>query len=235
LAALLVGVAAATVGIPPLIARPRHAAPAAAVPAPASPEVTSAGASTPAATTSPPATTRPPSATASPGARPCAAPPPAGSAVDAGTGQPSCGVYTTVAGQGWQVAGNGAQLRPGDRVPGTQQLALRVEPQQPTAAVSMLAAAPVGISGSGHLTVKVYGGPTRGTVLRLSVSASTAVDGRRPVVLTAPADQWTTFTAAFADLLPGTPATVRRIDLVLAYDLMPNTRRFFIDGIVLTP
>jgi hypothetical protein len=175
--------------------------------------------------------------TPSAGPRPCAAPAPAAAAatVDAGTGQPSCGVYTTVAGPGWQVAASGAELLPGERVPGTQQLALRVQPRQPTAAVSMLAAAPIAVPGSGHLTVKVYGGRVRGTVLRLSVSASTAVDTRRPVVLTAPADRWTTFTATFAQLLPDAAGAVRRIDLVLAADLMPNTSRFFLDGILLAP
>src|SRR5438034_5229741 len=73
-------VAAATVGIPPLIAAPRHAARPAA--APSEPPTT--------ATASPPPAV---SGAAAAAPRPCAAVPPPGSAVV--TGEPSCGVYAT--------------------------------------------------------------------------------------------------------------------------------------------
>jgi hypothetical protein len=141
--------------------------------------------------------------------------------VDAG--RPSCRAYHATLGKGWQITGLDTTWVTGDRVPGTQRLALRVEPRQHTASVTLVPAAPVlpGVT----LTASVYGGRTRGTSLRVSAGAGTSV------VLTAGPDRWTSFTVDLAALLPG-PA-LRRLDFALAYDLTPNTGRFFLDDIAL--
>jgi hypothetical protein len=125
-----------------------------------------------------------------------------------------------------------AEVLPGDRVPGSQRVALRVEPRQRNASVALVAVAP--LVAPRRLLASVYGGRARGTSLRVSASGSTDPDTSRSVVLTAPPDRWTAFAVDLAPLLPAGRSVVRRIDFGLAYDLTPNTGRFFLDGVELT-
>jgi hypothetical protein len=138
-------------------------------------------------------------------------------------------------GTGWQVDGAGTKVLPGEKVPGTEQIAIRVETQQPTASVTLQATMPVGVPDNGRLQLRVYGARVYGTILRLSMSASGSADTSRTVVLTAPADTWTSFTVRVADLSPGGHPSVRRIDLAVATDQLPRAYRFFLDDIALIP
>jgi hypothetical protein len=146
--------------------------------------------------------------------------------------RPWCTAYQGTLGSGWQVAGVDAKVLPGDRVPGSSQLALRVEPQQRAASVSLVAAVPVVVPG--RLVASVYGGRVLGTSLRVSASGSPGAEPSRSILLTAPPDRWTAFTIDLAGLLPAGPPVVQRLDFALAYDATPNLSRFFLDDIALT-
>jgi hypothetical protein len=146
--------------------------------------------------------------------------------------RPACRAYQATLGSGWRIASIEAEVLPADPVPGSQQIALRVEPQQRTASVALVAVVP--LVAPRRLVASVYGGRVRGTSLRVSASSSPDADASRSVVLTAPPDRWTAFTVDLAPLLPADRPVVRRIDFRLAYDLTPNTSRFFLDGIELT-
>jgi hypothetical protein len=145
--------------------------------------------------------------------------------------RPSCRAYQGTLGAGWQVAAVDATALPGERVPGSDRIALRVEPQQRSASVALVAAVPV--AAPGRLLASVYGGRVRGTSLRVSASGSAQADPSRSVVLTAQPDRWTTFNVDLTALLPAGRPAIRRIDFGLAYDATPNTGRFFLDDIEL--
>ncbi len=67
----------------------------------------------------------------------------------------------------------------------------------------------------------------------MSVSASPDRAASRTVVLSAPADRWTRFNVAISQLVPAGAPAIRRLDFALAYDLTPNTSRFFLDEVAL--
>ncbi len=181
------------------------------------------------------------SASGSPGSADQAAPPDSSqapvacagrsAATEAGSGPPWCRAYQATPGSGWRVVAADADALPGDRVPGGDRIALRVEPRQPAASVALVAAVPV--AAPGRLLASVYGGRVRGTSVRLSASGTARADASRGVVLTAGPDRWTTFTVDLHALLPAGRPAVQRLDFGLAFDVTPNTGRFFLDDIEL--
>lgn len=207
---LAVAIGLVTVGVPPLLLPRDHTPAPATLPTAAPPTAQSPGAASPTASPSV-------SPTASPGAPPCGT---------GGSARPACTVYGAAVGTGWTVQSVGVKVVTNGVVPGTDQVALRVEPKEKTAAVAFVAAGPVAAT---RLTVRVYGGRVHGTVLRVTVSATTQPSGAPPVVLTAPVDVWTPFELDLRELAPGRP--VRRIDLVVATDMLPNAYRFFVDDL----
>jgi hypothetical protein len=215
LALLLVGIAAATVAVPPLITPDRQARPAPPVPsAPLAPS---------------PITALAPAVTASkkPGPRPCVPTRSAeGGTVEVGT-RPACTVYAGSVGNGWRIVADGLKVLPGEVVPDTKETAMRVErsrPALPHTTMALVAATPVGVQAGTRLRLRVWGGRDFGTVLRLATSP-----GGTAVTLTAPADTWTAFSVKLADL-SGKP-TLGRVDLTVAADQVPNVNRFFLDDI----
>lgn len=217
---LAVGIGLVTVGVPPLLLpRDRKAAPPAAM-----------------ATTAPNATSTAPSASASgtSTSTSISASSTASSATAAqacGTGgstRPACTVYGAALGTGWAVESAGVKVVPAGVVPGTDQVAFRVEPKEKTASVALVAATPVAAR---HLRFRVYGGRVHGTVLRVS-AAGGGGPGRAPVVLSAPVDVWTVFEVELAEFIPG--GALRRLDFVIATDMVPNAYRFFLDDIQLS-
>ena len=214
LGALLVGIAVATVAVPPLITPGRKQA-----------------AAPPVVTSTAPIAKLVPAVTAS-AAPASAAPTPtrAGCAVQVTT-TPACAVYTGSLGNGWSVRGDGMKVLPGETVPGTEERAMRVErsrPAIPATALTLTARSTLGISPGDHLKLRVWGGREFGTVLKLSV----APGGTGSLTLTAPADKWTSFTIKLADLTRG--RTLSRIDFAVAADQVPNVNRFFLADIALT-
>lgn len=234
---IVVAVAVVTIAVPPLIA-PHDPDPVAGGP------VTST--STPPADTGPatgrpsvPPPSAPPPSVPPPSAPPPSAPPgsrapgatvPACAPATEASSRPSCGVYTTSLGTGWTIEGTGVRFLPAGVVPGTGQVAIRVEPQPDSRlnAVALVADSPV--RAPPLLRLRVFGGRVHGSVLRLSASPSAQPDRARSVTLTAPVDRWSTFTVRLAELLPaGSP--VRRIDLTVASELVPDAYRFFVDDV----
>lgn len=230
LGALLVGIAVATVAVPPLITpekKGRTAAPAA--PAPIAQLAPAGTASQPATLPATPAASTPISAPASaPGPKPCA-PAATGGIVEVST-RPACGIYTGSLGNGWSVTGNGMKVLPGATVPETKEPALRVErarPAIPASALTITAKQPVGVAAGDRLTLRVWGGREYGTVLKLSAGPA----GTGSVTITAPADKWTSYTVKLAELTQGN--NLSRIDVTVAADQVPNVNRFFLDDIAL--
>jgi hypothetical protein len=217
---LAVAIGLVTVGVPPLLL-PRGQEPPAAAPPTAGSSAAGSSAAGSSAAGSPVAvpSVAPTGAASSPGAPPCGT---------GGSGRPSCTVYGAAVGTGWTVQSTGVKVVTNGVVPGTDQVALRVEPKEKTAAVALVAAGPVTAT---RLTFRVYGGRVHGTVLRVTVSATAAPAGTPPVVLTAPVDVWTPFEIDLREVAPGLP--VRRIDLVVATDMLPNAYRFFVDDLQL--
>lgn len=219
LALLLVGIAAATVAVPPLITPDHQARLAPPAPAPAS--------SAPPAPS--PITSLAPAVTASKkaGPRSCAPTPSGeGGTVEVGT-RPACTVYAGSVGNGWRIVADGLKVLPGEIVPDTRETAMRVErsrPALPHTTMALVAATPVGVGAGTRLRLRVWGGREFGTVLRLATSP-----GDTAVTLTAPADTWTAFSVKLADL-SGKP-TLGRVDLTVAADQVPNVNRFFLDDI----
>lgn len=212
------GIGLVTAGVPPLLL-PRHHPPAAV--------------SSPAASSLPPGSAAGTAGSASPAGRAAAAGSAAAAGGACGTGgstRPACTVYGAAVGTGWTVQSAGVKVVPAGVVPGTDQVALRVEPKDKAASVALVAAVPVTAR---HLKFRVYGGRIHGTVLRVSASsgAGAAGAGRAPVVLTAPVDGWTSFEVELAEFIPD--GTLRRIDFVIATDMVPNAYRFFLDDIQL--
>jgi hypothetical protein len=212
---LVAAVGVVTVAVPPLIA-PDEGGSGSTATAPTTPATGSATATTPA-----PTSTSLPTLTSSPGeaTRPQCAPVNP-SAVAAGL--PSCTVYSTALGNGWAIESTGVKVVPAGVVPGTDQVAIRVEPEEKVASVSLVAAVPVTLPAGARLRFRVYGGRVHGTVLRVSVQPGAG----KPVVLTAPVDVWSSFAVEV-----GTQRTVQRIDLVIATDMVPNAYRFFVDDV----
>ena len=210
LGALLVGIAVATVAVPPLITPGKKPAapPVASEPAPIAKLV--------------------PAVTASPTAAPATT---KSCAVEVTT-TPACAIYTGSLGNGWSVKGDGLKVLPGETVPDTKERAMRVErsrPAIPATALTLTARSAVGVGPGDRLKLRVWGGREFGTVLKLSV----APGGTGSLTLTAPADKWTSFTIKLADLTRG--HTLSRIELAVAADQVPNVNRFFLDDIALTP
>jgi hypothetical protein len=217
LGVLLVGIAVATVVVPPLITPSRR------LPATAS-------VATPSPVLVPPAigpatvTTAPSAPSGASGPAPCA------SREGSVTATPSCTLYATALGNGWSVAGDGLKVLPGEVVPGTKQVAMRVERSRPAVPATTLvftARTPVGIDAAGRLRLRVWGGRQYGTVLQVSRGP----DGTGSITLTAAADKWTTYTIRLGDL--GRGRSVTRIELAVAADQVPNVNRFFLDDVAL--
>jgi hypothetical protein len=219
LGALLAGIAAATVAVPPLITPDKKAA-----------QVPPVASAVPPAALVPAGTASPshPAAPSATGPAPCA-PAANGGTVEV-TGRPACAIFTGGLGNGWTVTGDGMKVLPGEIVPGTRQTAMRVErsrPAIPATAVALTAEAAVGVAPGERLKLRVWGGRQFGTVLRLSV----APGGTGSVTLTAPADKWTTYSVRLSELTHA-PA-LARIELAVAADQVPNVNRFFLDDIAI--
>jgi len=217
LGVLLVGIAVATVVIPPLITPDRK--PAVAPPASLAPPA----ALVPAVT----ASVRP-SRSPSSGPQGCVPAKP-GRTVEV-TGRPSCAVYTASLGNGWTITGDGMKVLPAEVVPNTKETAIRVErtrPAIPATSVALACKTAIGITPGGRLTLRIWGGREYGTVVKLSVAPARTGS----VMLAAPADRWTTFTVKLSELTGG--PTLTRIDLAVAADQLPNVNRFFLDDITI--
>ncbi|MDQ0369847.1 hypothetical protein [Catenuloplanes indicus] len=151
--------------------------------------------------------------------------------MDAGASpRPACAVYTTALGSGWSAEGVGVKVVPAGLVPGTEIVALRVEPKEKTASVSLVASEPFTVADGTVLKLRIYGGRLHGTVARLALSPTTEFATDRPATLNAPVDEWVPFTVPVADLLPG-GGPIRRIDVEIATEAVPNAYRFFIDDV----
>ena len=215
LTVLLLGIAAATVAVPPLVAPGSTASEPAAPPPPVLTPATPAPSSRPAVSSRPaPATVTAPA--------PCAP-----DSTDVGL-QPSCTIYDGSVGNGWSITSAGLKVLPGELVPDTRERAMRVErsrPARPETEMALIAAKPVGITGRTRLALRIWGGRDHGTVLRVGV-------GGTAVTIVAPADRWTSRTVRLADLTPA--ATLTRIDLRVAADQVPNVGRFFLDDVTLS-
>ncbi|MDP9796295.1 hypothetical protein J2S43_004807 [Catenuloplanes nepalensis] len=223
-AALAVAVGVIAVGVPPLIAPPDE---------PSAPVAASQPAATPGPSPSPspspgPAST--PSLSPNPSASPSATPGPARCVAGGASPRPACAVYTTALGSGWAAEGVGVKVVPAGLVPGTEIVALRVEPKEKTASVSLIASEPFTVADGTVLKLRIYGGRLHGTVARLALSPTTEFATDRPATLNAPVDEWVPFTVPVADLLPG-GGPIRRIDLEIATEAVPNAYRFFIDDV----
>ncbi|WP_033341814.1 hypothetical protein [Catenuloplanes japonicus] len=223
-AALAVAVGVVTIAVPPLIApSDEPTQPVAAAQSPAgSPSADPTPSPSPAAAQSPSAS---PSASPSPG--------PAACVTGGASPRPACAVYTTALGSGWTAEGVGVKVVPAGLVPGTDIVALRVEPKEKTASVSLIASEPFTVPDGARLTLRIYGGRLHGTVARLALSPTTEFSHDRPATLNAPVDEWVSFTVPVADLLPG-GGPIRRIDLEIATEAVPNAYRFFIDDVAFT-
>lgn len=229
-AALAVAVGVIAVGVPPLIAPPEESAlPVAASAAPSAPGPTASPAPIASPSSTPVAS---PSRSASPSPSLSASPAPGPArCVDAGASpRPACAVYTTALGSGWSAEGVGVKVVPAGLVPGTEIVALRVEPKEKTASVSLIASEPFTVADGTLLKLRIYGGRLHGTVARLTLSPTTEFATARPATLNAPVDEWVPFTVPVADLLPG-GGPIRRIDVEIATEAVPNAYRFFIDDV----
>ena len=215
----MAAIGAATVAVPPLIA-PRGGS--AELPQPATALGTESG-PTPDVTFIPSGPAIQPADATPAVARPAPCSP---TAAILAAGVPACAVYRTTLGNGWQIDGAGVKVVAGATVPGSERAAMRVEPEQDVASVSLVASRPFTVPSGGHLSLRVYGGRVHGTVLRVSTSPTKTADRSDPVVVTAPADQWSTFVVQLAGGRP-----VQRIDLVIATDLVPHAYRFFVDDV----
>ncbi|MFI5838960.1 hypothetical protein ACIA8K_04490 [Catenuloplanes sp. NPDC051500] len=227
-AALAVAVGVVTVAVPPLIAPPDEPALPAAASQPPS-VVTSQPASPGPVLSSSPS----PSPSASAPASPSTSSGPAGCVAAGSSPRPACAAYTTALGSGWTAEGVGVKVVPAGLVPGTEIVALRVEPKEKTASVSLIASEPFTVADGTVLKLRIYGGRLHGTVARLALSPTTAFSHDRPATLNAPVDEWVSFTVPVADLLP-TGGPIRRIDLEIATEAVPNAYRFFIDDVAFT-
>ena len=236
-AALAVAVGVVAVGVPPLIAPPDEPALPAAASVP--PPATASRDAGPVPSPSPVPSSLPPSPSPSAGpstapSTSTGAPPGPARCVTAGASpRPACAVYTTALGSGWSAEGMGVKVVPAGLVPGTDVVALRVEPKEKTASVSLVASEPFTVADGAQLKLRIYGGRLHGTVARLTLSGTAGPARERPATLNAPVDEWVPFTVPVADLLPG-GGPIRRIDVEIATEAVPNAYRFFIDDVEFT-
>ncbi|GAA1019820.1 hypothetical protein Aple_061300 [Acrocarpospora pleiomorpha] len=162
----------------------------------------------------------------------CAAP--RGSAVLEITPVPACSIYASALGTGWQASGSGTNVTPGRPVPDSDQIAIRIQKRTKTreqpATVTLLAASPVAMGAGTRLRLRVYGGRQYGTILRLSASPSAGRAGAKTVTLQAPPERWAAFVVHVGALSPG---RLRRIDLAIATDQLPQAYEFYLDDITL--
>jgi hypothetical protein len=224
LAVLLVGVAAATVAVPPLIT-PHHRSPSAAPAASAAPVVGLVPAVTVSASPSPSPAPLPALASCAP-------------ATGALTGRPSCAIYARGLGNGWTATGDGLKVLPGSTVPDTKEPAMRVErsrPSVPATVLTITARTAVELAPGAKLTFRIWGGREFGTVALVSAGASSAgassavsAAGVSPVRINAPADRWTSWT------IPLGGGRLQRITLAVEADQVPNVNRFFLDDIAIS-
>ncbi|MFF3437142.1 hypothetical protein [Streptosporangium sp. NPDC002721] len=157
----------------------------------------------------------------------------AGRTVEITSTGPSCAVYTDVLDTGWQALGTGTNVTPGQRPPDGEQTAMRVQKRvkkrEDPATVTLLAASPFTVGGNTTLRLRIFGGREFGTILRVSASPSAGRAGTRTMVLRAPPLRWSSFTLRVGALTPG---RLRRVDLAIATDQMPQAYEFFVDDIV---
>ncbi len=165
----------------------------------------------------------------------CAAPAGSGSGgtVEITSARPSCAVYTTVLSTGWQALGTGTNVTPGQRLPDGEQTAMRVQKRvkkrEDPATVTLLASSPFTVGRNTTLRLRIFGGREFGTILRVSASPSADRAGTRTMVLEAPPLRWSSFTLRVGAL---SPERLRRVDLAIATDQMPQAYEFFVDDIV---
>ncbi len=159
---------------------------------------------------------------------------PQGSGLVAVTPVPACSIYASALGTGWQASGSGTNVDPGRPVPDGEETAIRIQRRVKTrdqpATVTLLAGAPVRIGANTRLRLRVYGGRQYGTILRLSASPSAGRAGATTVTLQAPPEQWTSFVVHVGTLSPG---RLRRIDLAIASEQLPQAYEFYLDDIAL--
>ncbi|MEU8386346.1 hypothetical protein [Streptosporangium sp. NPDC048865] len=157
----------------------------------------------------------------------------AGRTVEITSTGPSCAVYTTVLSTGWQALGTGTNVTPGQRLPDSEQTAMRVQKRvkkrEDPATVTLLAASPFTVGRNTTLRLRIFGGREFGTILRVSASPSAGRAGTRTMVLQAPPLRWSSFTLRVGALSPG---RLRRVDMAIATDQMPQAYEFFVDDIV---
>ncbi|NAS21241.1 hypothetical protein GT755_06015 [Herbidospora sp. NEAU-GS84] len=147
---------------------------------------------------------------------------------------PACSIYASALGTGWQASGSGTNVDPGRPVPDGEEAAIRIQRRVKTrdqpATVTLLAGSPVLIGANTRLRLRVYGGRQYGTILRLSASPSAGRAGATTVTLHAPPERWTSFVVHVGTLSPG---RLRRIDLAIASEQLPQAYEFYLDDIAL--
>jgi hypothetical protein len=150
------------------------------------------------------------------------------------TAVPACLIYASALGTGWQTSGSGTNVTPGRLVPDSDQIAIRIQRRvkdrdQPST-VTLLANSPVMISSASRLRLRVFGGRQYGTILRLSASPLAGRAGAKTVTLEVPPERWAAFVVHVGTLSPG---RLRRIDLAIAAEQMPQAYEFYVDDLTL--
>lgn len=157
-----------------------------------------------------------------------------GSGVVEVTPVPACTIYASALGTGWQASGSGTNVDPGRPVPDGEEAAIRIQRRVKTrdqpATVTLLAGSPVLTGANTRLRLRVYGGRQYGTILRLSASPSAGQAGATTVTLQAPPERWTSFVVHVGALSPG---RLRRIDLAIASEQLPQAYEFYLDDVAL--
>ncbi|GIH28857.1 hypothetical protein Aph01nite_71670 [Acrocarpospora phusangensis] len=147
---------------------------------------------------------------------------------------PACLIYASALGTGWQVSGSGTNVTPGRPVPDGDQIAIRIQRRVKTrdqpATVTLLAGAPVTIGANTRLRLRIFGGRQYGTILRLSASPTAGRAGAMTVTLQAPPERWASFVVHVGAL---SPARLRRIDLAIASEQLPQAYEFYVDDLTL--
>ncbi|GAB1820434.1 hypothetical protein [Herbidospora sp. RD11066] len=157
-----------------------------------------------------------------------------GSGIVEVTPVPACSIYASALGTGWRASGIGTNVDPGRPVPDGEEAAVRIQrrvkSRDDPATVTLLAGSPVLTGANTRLRLRVYGGRQYGTILRLSASPSAGRAGATTVTLHAPPERWTSFVVHVGTLSPG---RLRRIDLAIASEQLPQAYEFYLDDIVL--
>ncbi|WP_162794750.1 hypothetical protein, partial [Nonomuraea lactucae] len=156
------------------------------------------------------------------------------SGVEILSARPSCRIYRSMLGTGWQVRGTGTNVTPGQQPPGTDEATIRIQKRvarrEDLAAATILADTPVPVGARTTLRLRVFGGREFGTILRVSASGAAGRAGSKSVVLQAPPLRWKSFVLPVGSLTSG---RLRRVDLVIATDQMPQAYEFFVDDVEL--